>query len=227
MVRKLFLALALVMLTATVSYAGPSTPGFYRLYDSTDNLYVRSNPGGFVIGTLFGKNTPSISGKTISDGFYLKSTDGGGGLYVWGYAHGNADRCGWIDGGYLNPTRESGHTEPTCSQPKFVGSGQESRDHLLRYYAAEVNDCYPGPCTGDPGKRVGVVGPNQPYRLYGNYSSTYGLRSEYVGISITSATILDWRYVTKDGRAVLVKVQNGPWGFIARAALPASLPHTN
>lgn len=223
--RKILLCLALLMLTVGVSQAAPSTPGFYRTQDSLQNMYVRMNHGGFVIGTVFGKNTPYVPSKTISDGFYLKDTFDG--FWQWGYAYGTTNLCGWIQGDYLG-SRESGHAEPSCPNPKYTGGGgTDSRNHLLANYAYQVNDCGTtgDTCSGDHSTVVPVNAGN--WGLYGNYSNgNFGY--QYANITINSSVRVGWRYVTKDRRAVLVNdVTHGIWGFVPRAALPNCLPHTS
>ena len=225
--RSLLLCLVALVLTSTAASAAPSQTGFYRVYDSTNNLYVRMDAGGFVIGTLFGKNTPYISGKTTSDGFYLKDTNDG--FWQWGYAYGTTNLCGWIEGNYLNPTRESGHTDPACPNPKYTGAGGlASRQHLLTYYASQVNDCGTSgdPCSGGNSTVVPVNGGGQ-WGLYGNYF-TGGFHYQYANIAINSSTSVGWRYVTKDKQAVMIHdITHGIWGFVPRAALPSCLVHVS
>jgi hypothetical protein len=35
--------------------------------------------------------------------------------------------------------------------------------------------------------------------------------------------VLDWRWISDSGEAVVVKLQNGPWAFIRRDKLPTTL----
>ncbi|HEX6290911.1 MAG TPA: hypothetical protein VFZ66_17130 [Herpetosiphonaceae bacterium] len=223
--RKLLLCFVALIFSSAVASAAPGTPGFYRVSDSTHNLYVRMNAGGFVIGTVAGKNSPYFPNKTISDGFYLKDT--GDGFWQWGYAYGTTNLCGWIEGNYLNPTRLS-NSEPSCPNPKYTGGGGwDSRNHLLTYYASQVNDCGASgdACSGSNSTIVPVNGGGQ-WGLYGNYFSG-GFHYQYANVAINSSTRVGWRYVTKDRQAVLIHdVTHGIWGFVPRGALPYCLPHT-
>jgi hypothetical protein len=220
--RKIIMCLALLLMSASITHAAPSTPGFYRVQDSLQNMYVRMNAGGFVIGTVFGKNSSYIPGKTVSDGFYLKDT--GDGFWQWGYAYGTTNLCGWIQGDYL--TGRTANSEPSCPNPKYTGGGgAESRNHLLAHYAYQVNDCGASgdTCSGDNSTIVPVNAGN--WGLYGNYFSG-GLHYQYANVTINSSTTVGWRYVTKDRQAVLIRsATHGIWGFVPRAALPYCLRH--
>ena len=61
----------------------------WKVQSSVSDVYVRSNPGGFMIGTLY-----------ANDSFRWKQTNGSD---FWGRAGGTAQMCGWVPSAYLTP----------------------------------------------------------------------------------------------------------------------------
>lgn len=82
---------------------------------NADSLYVRMNPQGFFVGTLY-RNA----------GFYRQQTSGD---YAYGYAGGNFQGCGWVETAW---TIAGGSTTPGCTSPGFNGTGVASRHTCWR-----------------------------------------------------------------------------------------------
>ncbi len=181
---------------------------------NADSLYVRTNPGGFFIGTLY-----------TDAGFFRQETSGNG-LWGYGYAGGNFQGCGWVQ---LSFTRTGGSTPAGCAGGGFQGTGVASRQFLLDYYARQVNDYIPGSslplANGGTSVRVkpGVIA-----GVYGNYRG--GSHQNHYG-NIDSNYSLSWRWVSDDGRSVAVNVfpgsPNAFWAFIRRDKLPDTLPYSD
>jgi hypothetical protein len=58
--------------------------------------------------------------------------------------------------------------------------------------------------------------------LFGNYDGT-SFHHQITTTALDSSENLDWRWISDSGEAVVVKQQNGPWAFIRRDKLPATL----
>src|SRR2546430_8550011 len=95
--------------------------------------YVRTNPNGFVIGTILGGSF-SVLQSHASKG------------EVWGKAGGHADRCGWVQEAAI-ARQSSGNGKPSCNpgEMRLTETGNVSRDYLLKLYALDINDRDAGP----------------------------------------------------------------------------------
>ncbi|MGH8032724.1 MAG: hypothetical protein ACREO8_10260 [Luteimonas sp.] len=184
---------------------------------SADSLYVRVNPRGFFVGTLYGNALGNA-------GFYRQQTSGD---YSYGYAGGNFQGCGWVETQYTTP---GGSTPAGCAEPGFNGSGDASRQYLLTYYARQVNDYIPG-------QSLPLLNGGSPVRIksgtsagaYGNYRG--GMHQNFY-FNIDSSVPLAWRWVSDDGRSVTVNANPGDeanaiWFFVRRDALPDRLPYSD
>jgi hypothetical protein len=179
---------------------------------NADSLYVRMNPQGFFVGTLY-RNA----------GFYRQQTSGD---YAYGYAGGNFQGCGWVETAW---TVAGGSTTPGCTSPGFNDTGVASRQYLLANYASKVNDYIPGQslplANGGSSVRIksGIVA-----GVYGNYR---GGSHQNFYFNIDENTPLAWRWVSADGRSVAVNLYPGTanalWGFVLREKLPDRLPYSD
>lgn len=178
-----------------------------------DSLYVRANPRGFFVGTLF-RNAGFFRQQTSND-------------YAYGYAGGNFQGCGWVETTW---TDVGGNTPPGCAAAGFSGSGAASRQFLLANYASAVNDYLPGknlPLLN--GGSFVRVKPGETAGLYGNYRG--GSHKNFY-VNIDSSTPLSWRWISDDGRSVAVNYYPGDearsgWAFIRRSALPDKLTYSD
>lgn len=201
MSRELWLA-AIVALSATAAQA--------QTYLVTANdVYIRAAPNGFAIGTLFQGNS-----------FKRQQTGSLG--YYWGRCGGNAQTCGWVSSDYLTP---GGSVSITCGGSGSTATGLPARQHLLANWAKCVNDYVPGVMYegGDTPNNVDIV-PGLSAHLYGNYDGTT-FHNQLTTVALDSTASLAWRWVSDSGEAVMVKQTNGPWAFMRRDKLPATLKY--
>lgn len=185
-------------------------------YVAADSLYVRLNPRGFFVGTLYGNAYGNA-------GFYRQGTSGD---YIYGYAGGNFQGCGWVETRWTQP---GGSSPAGCAHAGFQGSGSASRQYLLAHYARQVNDYIPGQHLplANGGSAVRIK-PGMRAGLYGNYRG--GSHQNFYGY-IDASFPLAWRWVSHDGRSVAVNLWPGTdhavWGFVLRDKLPDRFPYTD
>jgi hypothetical protein len=179
----------------------------WQVKSTVSDVYVRSNPGGFMIGTLYG-----------DDSFRWKQTNGAD---FWGRCGGTAQMCGWVPSDYLTP---GGSANIVCSGSGSTATGVASRQYLLANFAKCVNDYVPGVFFIDSssGNRVHIPA-GLTANLYGNYDGTTFHHQIMTGLD--SSANLDWRWISDSGEAVVVKLENGPWAYMRRDKLPTSLPY--
>ncbi|WP_242109285.1 hypothetical protein [Luteimonas aquatica] len=179
---------------------------------NADSLYVRLNPQGFFVGTLY-RNA----------GFYRQQTSGD---YAYGYAGGNFQGCGWVETAW---TVAGGNTTPGCTGPGFTGTGAASRQYLLDHYASRVNDYIPGQSL--PLKNAGNAVRIKSGVVAGFYGNYRGGSHQNLYFNIDASTPLAWRWVSDDGRSVAVNIfpgePNALWGFVLREKLPDLLPYSD
>jgi hypothetical protein len=200
MPRRVWLAVG-VALMSFVSSASAQT------YVVTANdLYIRSNPQGFAIGTLYS-----------GDSFKRQQTSG---AYYWGRCGGTAQMCGWVSNGSL---ASGGSVSITCGGSGSTATGIASRQHLLANWAKCVNDYVPGVMYvgGDTPNNVNINA-GMSAHLYGNYDGA-SFHHQITSVALTSTADLAWRWVSDSGEAVMVKQANGPWAFMRRDKLPSQL----
>jgi hypothetical protein len=98
----------------------------WKVQSSVTDVYIRSNPNGFFVGTLYG-----------NDSFRWKQTNG---AYFWGRCGGTAQKCAWVASEYLTP---GGNADVVCSGSGSTANGIASRQYLLATFAKCVNDYVP------------------------------------------------------------------------------------
>jgi hypothetical protein len=204
MPRKLWLAVGVAL------FALSSTGASAQTYLVTANdVYIRSAPNAFAIGTLFQGNS------------FRRQQDGSLGYY-WGRCGGNAQMCGWVSSSYLTP---GGSVSITCGGSGSTATGIGSRQHLLANWARCVNDYVPGVMYvgGDTPNNVDI-NPGMTAHLYGNYDGT-SFHNQLTTVALDSTASLAWRWVSDSGEAVMVKQTNGPWAFMRRDKLPNTLKY--
>jgi hypothetical protein len=159
-----------------------------------------------MVGTLYG-----------NDSFRWKQTNG---AYFWGRCGGTAQKCAWVASDYLTP---GGTANVVCSGSGSTATGIGSRQYLLATFAKCVNDYVPGVFFIDSssGSRV-HISPGMTAHLYGNYDGT-SFHHQITTTALDSSAVLDWRWISDSGEAVVVKLQDGPWAFIRRDKLPTQL----
>jgi hypothetical protein len=187
--------------------------GAEQRHVSAQNVYVRANPHGFFIGTLF--NGESFNRSDTS------------GFYAWGFAAGSYQGCGWVE----TAATVAGGSSSVCNTAAHstIVSGADSRKLLLASVASKVNDYIPGRTLPmiDGGSivrvRAGVI-----TSVFGNYR--HGRALNIYG-PVDASVPFAWRWVSADGRTVAVNAYPGEsraaWMFIPRNALPAQLPYSD
>lgn len=210
--RKSFLVFVCLILIVAPA---PQALGESR-YVTAQSLYVRMNPRGFFLGTLY-----------VNAGFYRRQTVD---YYSYGWCTGNYQGCGWVETAY---TAAGGSTEAHCTSYGFQGYGEESRQYLLANYAANVNDYVANAATPLPLKEGGTsvrIKVGSTAGFYGNYrGGTF--QNRVSGLTLDSNSKIAWRWVSDDRRAVAVNLNPGTssaaWGFIPREDLPDKLPYSD
>jgi hypothetical protein len=217
--RLQVLAVPLIILaTAAPASAAPTA----RHVDS-DYTLLRSAPASFVVGTAY-------KGWSIRD-------EGNQGAYAWARVGGNLRHCLWI---YRNATAKGGRlVAGSCGAPRAYPSGSEFRRRFTNGMigsnkantdGAPIRLRPHGTCTVRNGKIDGW-GNVEPWRA--KTRPSHKLRGALTlgldGRSTTGRHQVKWRYVTKDGKFVMVHAtrydpndgrgrQN--WFFISRDCLP-------
>jgi len=178
----------------------------WKVKSTVSDVYVRSNPNGFMVGTLY-----------ANDSFRWKHTNGSD---FWGRCGGTAQKCAWVPSEYMTP---GGSANVVCSGSGSTATGVGSRQHLLATYAKCVNDYVPGVFFIDSssGSRVHISA-GLTAHLYGNYDGN-SFHHQITSTALDSGAVLDWRWISDSGEAVVVKLQNGPWAFMRRDKLPTQL----
>jgi hypothetical protein len=204
--KAVWIAVGFLILAALTSVAAAQTYQ-WKVLSSVSDVYVRSNPGGFMIGTLY-----------ANDSFRWKQTNGSD---FWGRCGGTAQMCGWVPSAYLTP---GGTANIVCGGSGSTATGVGSRQYLLANFAKCVNDYVPGVFFIDSssGNRVHIPA-GLTANLYGNYDGTSFHHEVVTGLD--SSANLDWRWISDSGEAVVVKLENGPWAFMRRDKLPTSMPY--
>src|SRR4029077_15246865 len=83
--KAVWISVGFLVSAALTSVAAAQTYQ-WKVKSSVTDVYVRSNPGGFMIGTLFS-----------DDSFRWKQTNGSD---FWGRCGGTAQMCGWVPSTY-------------------------------------------------------------------------------------------------------------------------------
>ncbi|MDQ3440757.1 MAG: hypothetical protein M3478_10455 [Planctomycetota bacterium] len=207
----------LSVLVCLVMIFAPASVSFGESrYVTAQSLYIRMNPRGFFLGTLY-----------INAGFHRRQTSGD---YAYGWGTGNYQGCGWVETAH---TAAGGSTPANCSTSGFQDSGTASRQYLLANYARNVNDYVANAATPLPLKEGGSsvrIKVGSTAGFYGNYrGGTF--QNRVANLTLDSNSSIAWRWVSDDGRAVAVNLNPGTssasWGFIPREDLPDKLPYSD
>jgi hypothetical protein len=160
---------------------------------------IRNYAGSYVLGDAHDGWTFDADGHAYKNG-----------LYFVGRVHGHYGGCGWIIAKQLDPTS---HVATACNgyiaKPTSFGR------------AFNCKKCGRGTPVGM------VTSADECANVLPVHGGTLTCQ-DYVRRGV-GPYLVDWRYVTVDGRWVMVKDPNfqdatGSWVFIPRSALPATLP---
>src|SRR5262249_59086008 len=108
--RKFVWIAAVVFVFAALASAASAQTFQWKVRSDVTDVYVRSNPGGFMIGTLY-----------ANDSFRWKQTNGGD---FWGRCGGTAQMCGSVPSTYLTP---GGTANVGCSGSGSTAPANQSR----------------------------------------------------------------------------------------------------
>lgn len=141
-------------------------------------VYVRSGPRSWVIGTLFGEKNdhPNVKHK---DSFDAQHGEIKG--YVWGRALGNANRCGYVEREFLKEMNSP--SKDDCGHPP--NSREENRAYLCKGFASMTNA---DDNAGSPVKT------KRRTTLYANFDKDRPLDPVF---DIPEKRNVGWRWVTK------------------------------
>jgi hypothetical protein len=154
---------------------------------------MRSWRNGFVLGTLFSTEPIDIEFKS--------------GVYGWGYAGGDVQRCVWVL--LMDVERvdsERGKREPRCGAPRRI----EVNEFSTETNSVTCPNCHQSMGGGSGTKLQGSA------LFYPNYHG----KPLGDSVRLDDKHIVLWRYVTKDGRYVLVMLPGGRWGFVPKGNVP-------
>ncbi len=222
--RKALLTLVGFAVSATCVSSASAGAWFTKKVGPGSSVYIRSAPQTFVIGTLFDNDK------------FTYNTDNSSGDYRWGHARGYANKCGWANINYLQPTTIV-HTSD-CTPAQYNDAlGKDGRIFLLALYARCMNDYVPNQLGGvqpffentSSGTWQQTVPLGAPFPMHGNYNyTTYAVEGPVVG-HIQPGQGLIWRWVSDNSGVILGKLNDGStfgegtWGFVPRYVMPPDL----
>lgn len=211
------MAFICALLIGAVSFPEATLAQVYTVRDGVTEVYTRLAPDAFITGTLYAGDRFSRQQNTSANDW-------------WGRCGGSAQLCGWV-----NSTSESGASLFIsgglqilfCSGSGYTQKGIELRRHLIATTGYCVNDYVPGKMyipEVETGERVFMKTGLNGY-LHGNHVLNI-FSHPYTNLGLlTSNNELDWRYVTLDRNAMMMKLKGGPWGFMKRNLFPDQLPY--
>lgn len=193
--RVLLRLLAAVTLAAagTVAAAGPAAAVGVRHTVTSQDVYLRSYPQSWFIGTLYAGSTFDVQGAQSG--------------YSWGYAYGNFTGCAWVLSSSLRVGSGPANA-PDCGTPRRLPLDDSA------HTPAEGID------TNGDGVPDRLTAPYtivcQSAGLYGNYRS--GHRDHKY--DLPAGTPVGWRWTTGDGRSAAVRYDAGDtWAFVPRSCI--------
>jgi hypothetical protein len=192
---------------------------------------VRNYHGDFVIGNAYANNTGPNTPTT--DHIDVQATSG---PWKYGFVHGPANRCGWVLGGTgrMHQSPGGGNVPNGCPAP----APRDSNANPLAPQNLFAAGSYAyGTGGGTVYPAVIVPCPTGAF-VYGNYangkfSNKYSAlpvgRGTPGGPGVTSGySGFGWRYLTKDGQAVLIKDSQHAgapvWVFVRSACIRQNPP---
>jgi hypothetical protein len=190
----------------------------FRVRDKQPNVLdettVQHAANGFVIGILFQGEAFDAQCRTTQ--------------WVKGDAHGNVMHQGWVEIDDLLKESSERREVPRCSASQLDGPALHTFMRALRNdpyrRTVEKNSitCPDGRQSRCDGSATGFNGPTTLYR-----NRRRGTISPSHALGLTGKESVKWRYVTTDGKYVMVHVViagRNYWGFVPRGSLPPTLP---
>jgi hypothetical protein len=201
--RKVIVALCLAVAGSTAPAQAATLYGF-----TAREVYVRNDHGAFVLGTAKGPAvfpTPGLS-DTVLVQRYAKGRDWGYGLVGGHFRSWLGARCGWVE---LQRTRGGKHTKyvrriSTGHAEGCKGAGKQLTERRLFRKGSYIH------AAGGGSVYAATIKPCADSHAYGNYSPDTGTFSDPYPIPLPAGhgnaiPGFGQRYVTRDGRAVMLK----------------------
>lgn len=188
---------------------GPGERTFerYAVRRGVDEVYIRHNPQGFALGTLFRRQQ---GGPHLirSDRFDVQKKDKGYGYGCTPEGPSGHRRCGWAKLSALEATGFRGRATGPCSRRI-----QPQEFCFVKNSVTKPN------CRESKGSGSGAFIKGTPPR-YGNFvpGSNGGPSDRRADVRLTNGQKVLWRYVTPGDGFVLVKkpTQEDTWVFVPR-----------
>lgn len=188
--------------------AGERTFERYAVRRGVDEVYIRHNPQGFTIGTLF-RRQQGAPHLTRADRFDVQKKDKGYGYGCTLEGPTGQRVCGWAVLSRLESTGFRGRATGPCSHRL-----QPEEFCLIKNSLTKPN------CRESKGSGSGAFIRGTPPR-YGNFipGANGGPSDRRADVRLTDGQKVLWRYVTPGNGFVLVKKETQPdtWVFVPRA----------
>lgn len=186
--------LAAVGPVAAVGTAAPAGAVGTRHTVTAQDVYLRSYPQSWFIGTLYSGGTFDVQGEQSG--------------YYWGYAYGNFTGCAWVSSGSVQPSGGTANA-PDCGPPRRLPLTDSA--HTPADGIDTDGDGLPDRLTA-PYQIV-----CQSAGLYGNYRGGQHHDHKY---DLVAGTPVGWRWTTGDGRSAAVRYDAGDtWAFVPRSCI--------
>ncbi|MFB7165137.1 hypothetical protein [Streptomyces sp. NPDC056242] len=208
------LAAAAAALGLALPYTGgvPTAQAAVRKHVDSDYTLLRRSPASYVIGTAYRGWTVDIQG------------DPQGG-YRWGHIYGDLNSCLWIYDGAASG--DEAHANE-CGDPVTMPTSEFTNGQIGGGASdgATVTTVAGSGCATYDGSHITGYGNVRPWSVPTTPSAPLNTQ---VAIG---QTVL-WRYVSRDGRYVMVRDPRGgstdgvglqSWYFVPRGCLPTTLP---
>ena len=192
-------------LSATAASACPNESRATRYYTPGRDVYIRNDSGQkFVLGTLFGRDPRT--NRVRHDRFDVQYVSRNG--WAWGRAYGSFNGDGWVLLSEMKRLDDRERQRPS----------QSPCHHMIpvsSFASVKNSKTINGEECRKDGTHTTVIG--RP-SIFGNYrNGTPSDERERGRSPLSPNQDVWWRYVTKDGRFVLLRTQgHDHWGFVPR-----------
>jgi hypothetical protein len=219
-VSRSFLLITLAACSSPVEEDAASTDEALSVSKVTRISTISYAPNSFVIGNAYPGWTDDVQGPAQ---FSRGPGNPNGAHYRWGFLFGeNFDHCAWIDDGSHNAGNHQNGARCGAPQeidtPYFLATYTNGEHNELAGDGSVTHMHYAGSgCTDKNG-----YGNVAPWRVPATPANRVGV--------VPDGKLLHWRYVSKDGKWVLVRDPAPPanqpnWYFVHRGCV--SLANTN
>ncbi len=205
-------AATVTVVAPVVTSTAPPADAAVRKSVNTDYTLLRRGPRSYVIGTAYRGWTFDAHGPADSG-------------YRWGRIFGNLNTCLWI---YEGAVTGSGATNDSCGAAQWMPVSQFTNGQIGGGSddGATVRTVAGAGCGSYNGTHITGYGNVRPWEVPTTPSAP-------IATSLAYGASVRWRYVTRDGKWVMVRdpaagttdgVGVQGWYFLPRGCLPATLP---